>query len=137
MGEQWLTVSPVKHAACRPLLEGEGGLVHAKRLLSLVGVIAAVAFLITSAGAGASAIPKIDLSTKAGVAKYLKSIGVNPKGVVIQRGLKNYAGPSCPGVRWHCTSARHVFQIAAAGGDNKVDCTTAPSEEADQECSVT
>ena len=113
---------------------------HAKRLLGLVGVIAAVAFLITSAGAGASAIPKIDLSTKAGVAKYLKSIGVNPKGVVIQRGLRNYAGPSCPGARWHCTNARHVFQIAAAGGNNKVDCTNpaySGGPGIDQDCEVT
>jgi hypothetical protein len=92
-------------------------------MLGLVGVIAAVAFLITSAGAGASAIPKIDLSTKAGVAKYLKSIGVNPKGVVIQRGLRNYAGPSCPGARWHCTRSTRVFQIAATGGTNKFECS--------------
>jgi hypothetical protein len=108
-------------------------------LLGLVGVITAVAFLITSAGAGASAIPKIDLSTKAGVAKYLTSIGVNPKGVVIQRGLRNYAGPSCPGARWHCTNARHVFQIAAAGGNNKYECSqpTDPIEGIDQNCEIT
>jgi len=100
-------------------------------------VIAAAAFLITSAGAGASAIPKVDLSTNSGVAKYLKSIGVSPKGVVIQRGLRNYAGPRCPGARWHCTSARHVFQIAAAGGDNKFECSgTDTSGFNDQGCTI-
>ena len=96
---------------------------HAKRLLGLVGVIVAAAFLITSAGAGTSAIPKFNLSTQSGAAKYLKSIGVNPKGVVIQRGLKNYAGPSCPGARWNCTRSTRVFQIAAAGGTNKFECS--------------
>jgi len=102
-------------------------------------VIAAAAFLITSAGAGASAIPKVDLSTNSGVAKYLKSIGVSSKGVVVQRGLRNYAGPRCPGARWHCTNARHVFQIAAAGGSNKYECTqpTAPVGGIDQNCVVT
>jgi len=113
--------------------------VHPKRLLGFVGVIVAGTILITSAGAGTSAIPKVDLSTKTGVAKYLKSIGVNPKGVVIQRGLRNYAGPSCPGARWHCTRAKHVFQIAAAGGENKFECpgNTAESEGIDQDCVIT
>src|SRR4051794_18255650 len=124
----------------RPPPRGEGELVHPKRLLGFVGVIVAGTILITSAGAGTSAIPKVDLSTKAGVAKYLKSIGVNPKGVVIQRGLRNYAGPSCPGARWHCTRAKHVFQIAAAGGNNKVECTNTAYSGGpgiDQDCEVT
>jgi hypothetical protein len=89
-----------------------------KRLLTLAGVIAAAAVLITSAGAG-TGTPTVDLSTRSGAVKFLKSIGVDPKGVVIQRGVRNYAGPSCPGRRWSCTRATRVFQIAATGGTNK------------------
>ena len=97
---------------------------HPKRLLALAGVIAVAAALITSAGAGAS-VPRFDLSTQSGAAKYLKSIGVNPKGVVIQRGLRNYAGSRCPGKGWSCTLATHpVVQVAAAGGKNTFACST-------------
>jgi hypothetical protein len=96
-----------------------------KRLLTLAGVIA-VAALITSAGAATSATPKkFNLSTHSGAIKYLKSIGVDPKGVVIQRGARNYAGPSCPGRRWRCTRATRVFQIAAGGGTNQFVCSDA------------
>jgi hypothetical protein len=84
-------------------------------------VVAAAAVLITSAGAGTAAM-KIDLSTRAGAIKYLKSIGVDPTGVVIQRGARNYAGPKCPGRAWRCTSSKRVFQIAATGV-NKYQCT--------------
>jgi hypothetical protein len=100
---------------------GEGGFVHLKRLLGLAILIAATAVLITSAGAGAK-VPKFDLSTHSGAVKYLKSIGVDPTGVVIQRGLRNYAGPNCPGHRWTCTRSKRVFQIAAAGV-NKWQCS--------------
>jgi hypothetical protein len=100
------------------------GFVHLKKLLSLAGAIAAAAVLITSAGAGAS-VPRFDLSTQSGAAKYLKSIGVNPKGVVIQRGLRNYAGARCPGKGWSCTRTTHpVVQVAAAGGKNTFACST-------------
>jgi hypothetical protein len=103
---------------------GEGGLVHLKRLLGLVGVIAASTVLITSAGAGTSASSRVDLSTRSGVVKLLKSLGVNPKGVVIQRGLRNYAGPSCPGKAWKCTRARRVVQFAEGDGDNAFKCSS-------------
>jgi hypothetical protein len=67
-----------------------------------------------------------DFSTIAGAKAYFRSIGVNPRGVVIQRGARNYAGPRCPGRRWTCTEATHpVVQIAAAGGRNRFLCRTA------------
>ena len=50
----------------------------------------------------------------------LKSLGIDTRGMVVQRGSHNYAGPRCPGKRWTCTTARRVLQV---GGDNKVDCT--------------
>jgi hypothetical protein len=67
-----------------------------------------------------------NLTTIAGAKRYLRAIGVNPRGVVIQRGARNYAGPNCPGASWACTSAaRPVVQIAAAGGKNTFVCTSA------------
>jgi hypothetical protein len=66
-----------------------------------------------------------NLETVAGAKRYLRAIGVDPRGVVIQRGHRNYAGPSCPGTRWTCTSTAHpVVQLATAGGKNTFLCTT-------------
>jgi hypothetical protein len=77
------------------------------------------------------------LSTTAGLKRYLSSIGVDPAGVVVQRGRLNYAGPKCPGKAWNCTRASKVVQIASRvgrgrslsgreaepAGQNRVDCT--------------
>jgi hypothetical protein len=66
-----------------------------------------------------------NLETVAGAKRYLRAIGVNPKGVVIQRGVHNYAGPNCPGAGWSCTSTAHpVVQVARRGGKNRFLCTT-------------
>src|SRR4051812_42111556 len=106
-----------------------------KRLgLPLVGVFVAAAVLV--AGAGAIAQPPAhhapDFTTRAGVVTYLKSVGVNPNGFVIQRGQHNYAGPSCPGVGWSCTMAKHVVQVNYPtnnpGNTNQFTCT--PSSDA-------
>src|SRR3954471_8838244 len=53
----------------------------------------------------------VDLSTHAGAWHSLRAIGLDPRKVVIQQGRKNYAGPSCPGSGWTCTTARHVLQV--------------------------
>jgi hypothetical protein len=64
-----------------------------------------------------------NFKTLAGVRAYLRAIGVNPRGVVIQRGLRNYAGSNCPGGGWTCASTAHaVVQIAGAGGQNRFTC---------------
>ncbi len=66
-----------------------------------------------------------NLSTRSRVVRYLRAIGLDPRGVTIQRGARNYAGPNCPGAGWSCTSTAHpVVQIAAAGGKNTFLCTT-------------
>jgi hypothetical protein len=66
-----------------------------------------------------------NLSTRAGVVRYLRAIGLDPRGVVIQRSARNYAGPNCPGAGWACASTAHpVVQIAAAGGKNTYLCTS-------------
>jgi hypothetical protein len=66
----------------------------------------------------------MNLSTNTGVREYLRSVGISPRGVVIQRGARNYAGAHCPGKSWSCTSTKlAVVQVAAAGGKNTYSCT--------------
>ena len=62
-----------------------------------------------------------NLSTSAGVERYLTSLGIYAKGVVVQRGTRNYAGPSCPGKGWSCTKAKRVLQISQ--NENRFECT--------------
>jgi hypothetical protein len=99
---------------------------HIKGTVSLCAALIAGVALFAASGAGAAkprAVTKIDVSTKAAVVHYLRSIHVNPKGVVIQRGARNYAGPNCPGKRWTCASTKHtVVQIAKRGGQNRFVC---------------
>ena len=82
---------------------------------------------ISTAAAGRAALLKAaNLRTRAGAARYLRAIGVNPHHFVIQRGIRNYAGANCPGKGWSCTSTAHpVVQIASAGGSNTFQCATA------------
>ena len=103
-----------------------------KHLLKTIGLVSAVAVLMASmasAGTGATGAPikrGIDVSTATAVKQYLRSIGVSPRGVVIQRGVRNYAGARCPGKGWTCTStSQPVVQVAAAGGKNSFQCTSA------------
>jgi hypothetical protein len=96
------------------------------RKATFVAVLAMVAVGVM-AGAGSSAVSgaaTINLSTHAGVVSYLRSLGIDPRGVVVQRGAHNYVGPSCPGRGWTCTTAKRVLQIAASpGGSNTFVCT--------------
>jgi hypothetical protein len=82
---------------------------------------------ITAAAAHRAALLNAaNLRTRAGAARYLRAIGVNPHHFVIQRGIRNYAGGKCPGARWSCTSTAHpVIQIASVGGSNTFQCATA------------
>jgi hypothetical protein len=100
-----------------------------KRIVSFGGTIAVAVALVTGSGAATGASPigaTLDVSSKAKVHQYLRSIHVNPKGVVIQRGLRNYAGPNCPGKGWSCTNTkRTVVQISKGRGKNIFRCTAA------------
>jgi hypothetical protein len=69
------------------------------------------------AGASAAAGPRAGHPT---VAK--SNFRAAAVGVVKQVGLRNYAGPNCPGKGWNCTSAKRVLQISAAGGENVAQC---------------
>jgi hypothetical protein len=83
----------------------------------------ATALLVGTASA-ASADPGPDLSSREAIEQYLVSIGVDPATAVWQTGLKNYAGPSCPGVGWNCVRANApIVQIAAPLGTNLFACT--------------
>jgi hypothetical protein len=73
----------------------------------------------------------LDLGTRSGVLQYLRAhhvrIGTRP--VVIQRGFENYAGPTCPGIGWTCTTSagKVVVQFAANSAGNQFQCTAAPA----------
>jgi hypothetical protein len=75
--------------------------------MTAVCLTAVLAFI----GSAAAMPTGPDLTTKAGVERYLKSLGVDPAGVVVQRGARNYAGPNCPGRGWRCTQAARVLQL--------------------------
>lgn len=93
------------------------------RFAAFVAAIFVAATLIGSAGAGSSvSAPLVDLSTDQAVMNYLTSLGIDPTGVVVQRGALNYAGPSCPGAGWTCTTSTKVVQVAQPGGQNQVAC---------------
>lgn len=96
-------------------------------LFCLVAAVGAVA-VVSSSGAATTTrqLNRIDVSTRAAVIHYLRSIHVNPAGAVIQRGTHNYAGANCPGKRWNCTATDHtVVQVAPAGGRNSFSCSRA------------
>ena len=87
-----------------------------------------------------------DLSTNAGAFKYLRSVGLDPRTVVIQRGTRNYAGPKCPGKKWTCTTSRRVLQMGAintylcaprTSGSSPNDCTIIQNGGGTATCSET
>jgi hypothetical protein len=98
------------------------------RAFSLFVAFLGAAALVSASGAATTnrqMVSKINVSTRAAVVQYLRSIHVNPTGVVIQRGANNYAGPNCPGIGWNCATTTHpVVQVAAAGGKNTFNCGT-------------
>jgi hypothetical protein len=102
---------------------------RAKASLSLVGALIAAIALVSASGAATTKAQKtvrIDVSTRAAVVHYLRSVHLKTKGVVIERGARNYAGAHCPGKGWACASTRHtVVQIAKRGGVNRFACRTA------------
>jgi hypothetical protein len=100
---------------------------RARVLFSFVGALVAAVALVSASGAATTKSQKatrIDLSTRAAVVHYLRSIHVNAKEAVIERGGLNYAGAHCPGTPWTCASTKHtVVQIAKRGGENRFVCT--------------
>jgi hypothetical protein len=99
--------------------------VRQKALGLAVAMIIGVA-LVSASGAATTKtqnVTKINVSTRTAVVHYLRSIHVNAKHAVIQRGLRNYAGAHCPGTRWACASTKHtVVQITKQSGQNRFVC---------------
>jgi uncharacterized repeat protein (TIGR01451 family) len=90
--------------------------------VSFLSVVALAAFgAMVLAGAGSAAKP-----TSAASAPRAQSSWTAP-GVVRQVGLRNYAGPNCPGKGWNCTTATRVVQVASAGGTNSFVCSPSSS----------
>jgi hypothetical protein len=86
-------------------------------------LIVATLFSATMAST-ASGEPDLDLSSDAAIVDYLGSIGIDPADVVWQRGLRNYAGPTCPGPGWNCVQAnKPIVQITTPLGMNMFSCT--------------
>ena len=100
-----------------------------QRILGLGVAMVVGAVLVAASGAAitkAQTVTTIDVSTRAAVIHYLRSIHVNPKHAVVERGRRNYAGANCPGKGWTCASTKHtVVQIAKRGGQNRFACGTA------------
>jgi hypothetical protein len=72
----------------------------------------------TASGVVAGAAQVIYAPTVLEIKRHLRSLGIDPRGVVIQRGAKNYAGPNCPGAAWNCTTAKKVVQISSRTSDD-------------------
>jgi hypothetical protein len=86
----------------------------------LVAFLGGGSGVVAQAAGGATEGP--DLSTPEAAKAYLISQGFDPSKFIFQVGLKNYSGPSCPGLGWNCTTANLVVQIATAGGTNYAEC---------------
>jgi len=86
-----------------------------------VFAIAGASARVQPVAAPAGKIAAVDVSNRAGlVLQNLIARGIDPKGLVIQNGAHNYAGPSCPGVGWTCTTSKRVLQF---GPNNQFECT--------------
>jgi peptide/nickel transport system substrate-binding protein len=114
-------------AAAVTIATGVAGATSKPGSVSATGSRLASAGKVGSAAARRAAVLKTaNLRTRAGAKRYLRALGLNPHHVVIQRGIRNYAGASCPGAGWSCTSTAHpVVQIAAVDGKNTFHCATA------------
>jgi hypothetical protein len=93
-------------------------------LPAFVASAAAATAVMVLSGAGAAANGP-GLSSRQAIDAYLQSAGIDPSAAVLQDGNKNYAGPSCPGNGWSCTTSSVVVQTASAGGSNQAECAAA------------
>jgi hypothetical protein len=103
-----------------------------KRAAAAVAVAGVAA--ITAGGASAWVAPG-ETATRAATETDLLASGIDPATVVWQDGLRNYAGPNCPGRGWTCTTSTRVVQSnltaqnVAECGPGGVVTSTASSDE--------
>jgi hypothetical protein len=112
----------------------------ATALFAVGGAGARIALAPAAAGApavhatAAHPIRAIDLESTQAIHRYLRSMHLDPRTFVIQRGSHNYAGPHCPGAGWNCTTSRHVVQIGMTAttrsltAANQYTCTPGDSQ---------
>jgi hypothetical protein len=93
-------------------------------LPAFVASAAAATAVMVLSGAGAAANGPSTASPQA-IDAYLQSAGIDPSAAVRQDGTKNYAGPSCPGKGWSCTTSSIVVQTSSADGTNRAVCAAA------------
>jgi hypothetical protein len=97
-----------------------------KKLATTIVMVGLLLMAALPATAAAAVPRQTDLSSLDAIEAYLTSIGVDPSAVVVQQGQFNYAGPSCPGAGWNCTTASMVVQISTSNsGANIFDCLPA------------
>lgn len=60
---------------------------------------------------------------RAAITPFLTSLGVDRAHVTLERGARNYAGPTCPGKGWTCTKSTMVVQEASNHGVNRAYCS--------------
>jgi uncharacterized repeat protein (TIGR01451 family) len=97
-----------------------------------VGVVLTFA-LLAMALAGATSAAGPGGATPSAVSGQIRAAGA---AVVKQIGLRNYAGPNCPGVSWNCTTSTRVFQVATRGGIN-LATPSCPPAGTYQSCDIT
>jgi uncharacterized repeat protein (TIGR01451 family) len=103
------------------------------RKATFAAVLATVAVgALALAGAGSAA------HTNSGGLATLRAANANVGATVVRQvGLRNYAGPNCPGRGWNCTTSKNVRQIATAGGTNVGVCTgSSVSAAPNQNCVI-
>jgi hypothetical protein len=105
----------------------EIGMQRSPRQVGLTAVTVLTMAIALTIVTGPAAVAEPPLSCAEDIPAYLVGIGVNPDdaaNAICQEGLRNYAGPSCPGTGWNCVRANvPIVQIANLGGTNLFYCT--------------
>jgi len=99
----------------------------------------ATVFATVEVGALALAGPGSAAHTNSGSPATFRAANANVGAKVVRQvGLRNYAGPNCPGRGWNCTTSKNVRQIAIAGGTNVGVCTgSSVTAVPSQNCTIT
>jgi len=108
-----------------------------KRSALLAAAAIGVAVILAASAGATNQSLAAQLSTRVGANLYLVQHGLSPRGFVIQRGARNYAGPSCPGAGWNCTTAKRVLQISThAGQVNQTTCSAGAAVDQPGDCEI-
>ena len=84
-------------AAVAVVTGGAGATSTSTRAPATVSHAATAGKISTAASRSGALLKTASVSTRAGAARYLRAIGVDPRGLVFQRGARNVRGPELPG----------------------------------------